>query len=199
MDDYTKDWVHPPNSFDLIHARALYATVEDWPKLYKEVYNTLKPGGWFEHLETTVELLSDDNSIPDPSRVHEWTYWLEIAGSAQGKSWKISEHLKGWMIEAGFQNVKEVVYKLPVGNWPRDEKYKAIGQFNLVNVLEGSGMFSLKSFKLRTFVSNISRPFTEGWTYALFTRVLKVNHPIISKLSKNANILFSGLQKRLPN
>ncbi|KAF8427671.1 S-adenosyl-L-methionine-dependent methyltransferase [Tirmania nivea] len=151
VDDYTRDWVHPHNSFDFIHARALYATVADWPKLYREAYNTLKPGGWFEHLETTIQLVSDDGTIPDPSRVHEWTYWLDIAGSAAGKSWKISEQLKIWMIEAGFQNVTEMVYKLPVGNWPKDEKLKAIGQFNLLNVLEGS----------------------EGWTWALFTRVLK--------------------------
>jgi len=120
----------------------LYATVEDWPKLYREVYRTLKPGAWFEHLETTIELVSDDGTIPQPSKIYEWTYWLDIAGSANGKSWKISEHLKEWMIGAGFHNVKEEVYKLPVGNWPKDDKYKAIGQFNLLNVLEGSGMFS---------------------------------------------------------
>ena len=155
MDDYTRDWVHPRNSFDFIHARALYATAEDWPKLYRDVYNTLKPGGWFEHLETTIELLSDDGTIPEPSRVHEWTYWLDIAGSAAGKSWKISGNLKGWMIDAGFQNVTEVVYKLPVGNWPKDEKYKAIGQFNLLNVLEGSGMFSRPCGMVQRVSSNI--------------------------------------------
>lgn len=159
MDDYTRDWVHPRNSFDFVHARALYATVEDWPKFYQEAYNTLKPGGWFEHLETTIQLVSDDGTIPNPSRVHEWTYWLDVAGSAAGKSWKISEKLKGWMIEGGFQNVTEVVYKLPVGNWPKDEKYKAIGQFNLLNVLEGSGMCCLDptmfgSFLLTLFINN---------------------------------------------
>ncbi|RPB18879.1 S-adenosyl-L-methionine-dependent methyltransferase, partial [Terfezia boudieri ATCC MYA-4762] len=168
VDDYTRDWVHPSNSFDFIHARALYATVEDWSKLYSEVFRTIKPGGWFEHLETTIELLSDDGTIPEPSRVHEWTYVLDIAGSAAGKSWKISEKLKEWMIDAGFQNVREVVYKLPVGNWPKDEKYKAIGQFNLLNVLEGA----------------------EGWTYALLTRVLKWSPEKVQELMEGVRQEF---------
>ena len=148
VDDYTRDWVHPPNSFDFIHARTLAATVGDWQKMYGEVFQALKPGGWFEHLEATTLLESDDNSIPVPSRVHEWANWLDIAGSAVGKSWKIAEHMKGWMKNARFTEIHETVYRLPIGNWPKDEKYKAIGQFNLLNILEGAGMLTRFSYQL---------------------------------------------------
>lgn len=94
-----------------------------------------------EHLEAAFPLESDDDSIPNPTRIGEWMYWLDMAGSVTGKSFKIAEQLKEWMIGAGFQNVTEKVYKLPIGGWPKDEKFKAIGQFNLLNVLEGVGMF----------------------------------------------------------
>ena len=94
-----------------------------------------------EHLEGDLPLESDDDSIPNPSRICEWMYWLDIAGSVTGKSFKVAVHMKEWMIKAGFQNVTEKVYKLPIGGWPKDEKFKAIGQFNLLNVLEGVGKF----------------------------------------------------------
>lgn len=140
MDDYTRDWVYPPNSFDLIHARALYASVADWPKFYGEVMNALKPGGWFEHIETTIKLESDDDSKRNPSKVDEWTDLLDVASSSSGKPFKISAHLKTWLDEGGFVNVKEHIFKIPIGSWPKDEKLKAIGQFNLLNMLEGAGM-----------------------------------------------------------
>ncbi|KAF8473219.1 S-adenosyl-L-methionine-dependent methyltransferase [Kalaharituber pfeilii] len=162
VDDYTRDWVHPPNSFNFIHARALYGTVLDWPKMYAEIYNALAPGGWFEHLETTIKVETDDDTLPTPSRIEEWSYWLDIASSTAGKSFKIAEHLHGWFNQAGFVNVKNHVYKVPVGDWPKDEKYKAIGQFNLLNMLEGA----------------------DGWTYALFTRVLKWPQERIEELMK---------------
>ena len=83
-------------------------------------------------------------------------YWLDIAGSVTCKSFKIAEHLKEWMIRAGFQNVTEKVYKIPIGGWPKDEKFKAIGQFNLLNVLEGVGMFSNIYAYFRTTFANTS-------------------------------------------
>ena len=38
------------------------------------------------------------------------------------REWAPGPKLKGWMEEAGFQNVHEEVYKLPLGQWPKDEK-----------------------------------------------------------------------------
>lgn len=38
MDDCCSAWVYPKDYFDYIHIRYLYASVADWPALYREVY-----------------------------------------------------------------------------------------------------------------------------------------------------------------
>ena len=35
VDDVEEPWVHPENHFDLIHVRALYGAVADWPEFYR--------------------------------------------------------------------------------------------------------------------------------------------------------------------
>lgn len=38
IDDCCSEWVYPKNHFDYIHIRQLYASVADWPALYRECY-----------------------------------------------------------------------------------------------------------------------------------------------------------------
>lgn len=35
VDDVEEPWVYPENHFDLIHVRALYGAVADWPEFYR--------------------------------------------------------------------------------------------------------------------------------------------------------------------
>jgi hypothetical protein len=34
IDDATEPWVYPDNEFDLVHVRALYGAIADWPAFY---------------------------------------------------------------------------------------------------------------------------------------------------------------------
>lgn len=140
IDDYTKEWTHDPNSFSFIHARALYGTVADWPLLFREVYKALEPGGWFESVETAIYLECDDGSVPDDATTHRWSTLLDEASRAAGKPFSIAQNVEKWLQSSEFTNVHQVVYKIPVGAWPKDSKIKQIGQFNLLNMLEGAGM-----------------------------------------------------------
>ena len=48
---------------------------------------------------------------------------------------------KGWFEERGFEEVTEIVYKMPTNPWPRDQRLKLIGAFEMENLLFGlSGM-----------------------------------------------------------
>jgi hypothetical protein len=38
VDDASLEWTYPPSTFDYIHVRALYGSIADWPKFYREVY-----------------------------------------------------------------------------------------------------------------------------------------------------------------
>lgn len=38
VDDVEEPWVHPENHFDLIHVRALYGAISDWPEFYRNAF-----------------------------------------------------------------------------------------------------------------------------------------------------------------
>ncbi|KAH0611929.1 uncharacterized protein H6S33_009981 [Morchella sextelata] len=150
VDDITQDWTHPPCSFDFIHARALAGSIPCWPTFLSRACRTLSPGGWFESVETTLEQLSDDNSVPPESAVAEWYRLLSESGETVGKTFDTT-NISTWMEEQGFVNVSQRVFKIPTAPWPVLPALKEIGKQNLANLLEGM----------------------EGFSLALFTRVLE--------------------------
>ena len=62
IDDAQLNWTFREELFDFIHVRYLYGAIEDWPKLYRQMYAHLKPGGWFQHMEPDIKLQSNDSS-----------------------------------------------------------------------------------------------------------------------------------------
>jgi len=156
VDDFTKPWAHSRNSFDFVHARGIYGSVGSWPILLREAYSRIKPGGWFESVETTVAYYHDDGPrgegqlIPKDNPVYRWCQFGREAAERIGKPFDVAGKVGGWMEDAGFINVTQKEYKVPSGPWPRDPRMKDIGKYNLLNMLEA----------------------IEGFTIALFTRVL---------------------------
>ncbi|KAL7274493.1 hypothetical protein RUND412_002597 [Rhizina undulata] len=147
IEDFTEDWTWPEESFDFIHGRALYGSVEDWPRLISEIHTALKPGGWFESVETSCEHLSDDGSVVQSESVAvQWSRLIAEAGERIGKTFDLIGKVKPWMEEAGFVKIQEIEVKLPVGTWPRDGHMREIGKYNLVNILEAAEGFSMAMF-----------------------------------------------------
>ena len=62
----------------------------------------------------------------------------------------VVQRYKTLMIDAGFENVTEIIYKWPSNTWPKDRKYKELGMWSLADLGEG----------------------LEGMVLALLTRVL---------------------------
>ncbi|KAI4196717.1 MAG: hypothetical protein LQ350_006363 [Teloschistes chrysophthalmus] len=50
------------------------------------------------------------------------------------------------MRDAGFQDVQEMRYKLPIGPWPKDKFLKTVGSWNLIQIEEGLEAFTLRLF-----------------------------------------------------
>lgn len=138
------------NRFDLIHGRFLMGSISDHNKLYKRIFNALKPGGYFEVSEMEGGTYSDDGTVgPDFPSV-KWWAWLEEAFIKIGKPIiKIDEYPK-LMTEAGFEDIQFMMLKRPTNDWPKDQRMKEIGRYTCLNYLEG----------------------LEGFTMAPFTRVL---------------------------
>ncbi|KFY44981.1 hypothetical protein V494_01234 [Pseudogymnoascus sp. VKM F-4513 (FW-928)] len=144
------DWGYAKNSFDFIHVRAMYGSVADWPAFYQQVLENLVPGGWYQQIEMSVVLKSDDGSVKEGSIFDQWGKVSLEAGDKFGKDLRIHEQIKGYMLDAGFLDVVETVYKWPVGPWAEDDYLRQVGEWNRLHWQEG----------------------IEGWSMALLTRVL---------------------------
>ncbi|KAL2202620.1 S-adenosyl-L-methionine-dependent methyltransferase [Sarocladium strictum] len=147
LDDAQLDWTWPADHFDYIHIRDLYGSIGDWSDLYSKAFRHLKPDGWFEDLELDIRAHSD--VVTDPEHIyHRWNRVFQEAGEKMGKTFKIGigSRMHDLMNEAGFVDVTEKKFRLPMSGWPLDPKLKEIGQYVQLFVdggLEGFGLFLL--------------------------------------------------------
>lgn len=135
--DCAQEWGFSENRFDLIHVRALYGSIADWPAFYDRVYAHLKPGGWYEQVEYGVDWKTDDNSIPSGHIFHEASTNHVEAGEKMGKTFRILDPQKDYIIQAGFVNVIEKRYKMPLRPWAADKKLKEVGRWHLLEAYQG--------------------------------------------------------------
>ncbi|RMJ24856.1 Methyltransferase [Aspergillus sp. HF37] len=92
-----------------------------------------------------VEIVPDE-TVQNAQQLHEWARLLNEACRAFGKEFGVTKHYKQWMIDAGFKNVKEEVYKVPINPWPEDRQMKELGRYSQVNALESMESYSLALF-----------------------------------------------------
>lgn len=102
----------------------------------------------------SIQFASDDGTVTDDHVLAVWSKTFIEAGEKFGKTFRIADLAKGYLQDAGFQNVTERQYKLPIGPWSRDKKLKKLGRWNLVHCEQG----------------------IEGWAMALLTRVMGVSY-----------------------
>ncbi|KAL3433545.1 S-adenosyl-L-methionine-dependent methyltransferase [Aspergillus tetrazonus] len=150
VDDCCDEWLYGDNAFDFVHIRGLYGCVADWDAFYKQALQSVKPGGWIEQVEQSVVPKSDDGTTVG-TIFEEWGRVSLEAGEAFGKSLRIVDEARGRMIKAGFVDVVERRYKIPIGGWASDPRLKQLGLYNRLLWEEG----------------------IEGWCMYLLTTVLK--------------------------
>jgi SAM-dependent methyltransferase len=137
VDDITDRWTFDDDSFDFVHIRCLFGGVADWPDLYRQIYQKMRPGGWLQQLEMSIEFTSDDGTVDDNHFMAEWSRQFIDYGEKTGRTMKIADTCAGLIKEAGFEDVEEVNFKLPVGQWPKDKKMKELGFWNYHYCNEG--------------------------------------------------------------
>ncbi|KAK2060060.1 S-adenosyl-L-methionine-dependent methyltransferase [Colletotrichum caudatum] len=148
IDDFLLDWTYAENHFDFIHMRQLYGSVPSWVNLYKSAYRTLKPGGWLQNLEMNAAVDSDHVEYPPDHVFHEWNRVFDQGGKKTGRSFTVAQGhtMRDNMEEAGFVDVVERKFKLPIHGWPKDPNLQQAGlliQLALEDSLEGFGTFLL--------------------------------------------------------
>jgi len=139
------DWQYH-SKFDYIHIRSMGGSISDWDKLMQQAYDNLNPGGWIEVCDFEAWATTDDNSLPETSSYHEFQHLLRDASSKFGKIMNISPLFKQFVTDAGFQGVKEELYKAPLSPWPRDPRYKTLGHFMNRQMKDALEPYSLALF-----------------------------------------------------
>jgi hypothetical protein len=118
----------------------------DFREIIQKSYNNLKPGGWMESHEIFSTLFCDDHTMPADYPLLEWQLLLDKAAMQLGKPLRIANKLKRWYEQAGFVDVHEEIFPIPVSSWPRDERMKLLGKFFGWNMVDGVQGWTMEFF-----------------------------------------------------
>jgi len=144
IDDMEEEWTFSA-PFDFIHARYLAGAIFDWGKLAKQCFDNLKPGGWVEFKDWDVRAHDPSGSrdLPD-NYVKRWHDEVIGACVELGTSPSPALVIKDVASAAGFINIQERVFEVPVGPWAKDKQKKLIGAFYGVTLDEGAPGMSMR-------------------------------------------------------
>lgn len=120
VDDIEDEWTYT-HKFDLIHARYLLGAVRDWPALVAKCFQHLRPGGWIELQDFTMQVYSTDGSLAKDSYLTRYLVETTEGMRAMGVEPEPGAKLAGWVREAGFEDVHNERFSFPVGSWPKDK------------------------------------------------------------------------------
>ncbi|RMZ75451.1 hypothetical protein DV737_g5297, partial [Chaetothyriales sp. CBS 132003] len=130
--DISQEWIFDDQDlrFDLIHLRALFGTLSSatWPGLYEQCLRFLRPGGWVEHIEYGCIACCDDGSEKPDSNIIRLSELATAMSESMNLEFRVAERIAERLRAAGFTNVKEREYKLPLGQWSQHAQYKEIGR-----------------------------------------------------------------------
>jgi len=114
--------------------------------MIRTAYERITPGGWLEMQEPKCDVDSDDAEIPADNALKQWFVELTRACDIAGRPISEVPELKQMFEEAGFVDVHEKVYKIPLNGWPRSRRLKEIGELWQLNLDAGFSGFSYALF-----------------------------------------------------
>jgi len=142
IDDLEKEWTWT-EPFDYIFSRMMVASFADWKTYTQNAYDNLNPGGWVEMVDCLFPIQADDESLHADHTIMKWANLLVEGSEKLGRSLTDAKQHKQRLLEAGFINVEEKMFKWPTNTWPKDRKHKEVGLWTLANIdggLEGLSM-----------------------------------------------------------
>ena len=128
----------------------MHAVIKDWKKFCTNAHRVCKPGGYLEVYNEVAISCSDDNTIPKDWAVIKWLDLINEALTKLGIPMFNHDTIQKDMEEAGFEDIHQEWFKVPVGPWPKERKMKELGAMFMINMLQG----------------------IEGWSTILMTQIL---------------------------
>lgn len=100
-------------------------------------------------MELDVRVYSDDGSLKKEHLLSSWGDNFLGCSERAGRSLRTHETMRGAIEKAGFVDVHEKKYKIPIGPWAKDKVLKETGQLQFAHwnaALEGWVMWLLTHF-----------------------------------------------------
>ncbi|KAL5604868.1 hypothetical protein BROUX41_001801 [Berkeleyomyces rouxiae] len=123
VDDMEGAWMYS-QPFDLIHARHAALAVRNWPRVLRNSFMNLKPGGWIE-LQELDYIPYALNREKDVKNEPVGQYWRLVRDGLSERGVSVhmvaSGRLANQLSESGFVNVTERMFHVPIGAWAGDE------------------------------------------------------------------------------
>lgn len=144
--DATEDsWGERP--YDYIHTRIMLGAFNDFRTIIAQGLDNLEPGGWMESQEMWPTAKCDDGTMSrETSKLCEWIKYQDEAAMKLGYPLRIANKLKRWYEEAGFVDVHQEIFKIPIGGWPKDPQFKLLGRWWGFSLTQGLNAFSMALF-----------------------------------------------------
>lgn len=136
VDDIEYDWAYE-KSFDYIHGRFLSMGIRDWPRVFRQSFAQLKPGGWAEYQEAELTFPTESSSPKANPEMVSLSDDVEEAAKRIGVSIRQAHGWKESIEAAGFVNHKMMQLRWPLGPWSDRPNEKAIGRMNQLNMFNG--------------------------------------------------------------
>jgi len=175
VDDVESPWLHPRNHFDYIHTRHTVMGIKDWPTLIERSYNHLKPGGWLELQEVNHYPECHDGTMPaDHITAHYWGL-VTTALANLGVNFNATLLLAQYMRDAGFVNVTERIFHIPIGVWPRNKVLKMVGLYWRTILMDGTLPIALGPLtrglqwsreQVEELLVEVRKGYMEGWVHS---------------------------------
>lgn len=102
-----------------------------------------KPGGYFEQMEIDIMIMSDDGTVTKDHFMARWSQTLLDAAEKTGKTLTSYDTMTEQIKAAGFEDVEERAFKMPIGAWSSDPRMKMVGRWNLLFCIEGADSWAL--------------------------------------------------------
>ncbi|KAJ0318766.1 hypothetical protein COL5a_010490 [Colletotrichum fioriniae] len=113
--------------------------IKNWRNLFHRAYEHLKPGGWIELQEIHHFPSSAYNAMPPSHPVAQYWSFVTQGLTSLGIDFNAAagDRLPNMMREAGFVNVTEKIFHVPLGTWPRNRVLKTVGMYWRTILLDG--------------------------------------------------------------
>jgi hypothetical protein len=88
----------------------------------------MKPDGYLQQIEVEIKPRCDDGTLTTPNVFQKWADLVEDLNEV-GHNFSVTGKMKPQLAEAGFVDIVEHRYKLPVGPWSSDPMYQDLGRY----------------------------------------------------------------------